>query len=55
MFAAAGGHAGTVKALMEAGADVNAKTPEGATASMYAAKYGHTEIVEILKRAGAKE
>jgi ankyrin repeat protein len=55
MLSAAGGHAETVKALIDGGADVNAKTPKGVTASMYAASQGHTGIVEILKQAGARE
>jgi ankyrin repeat protein len=41
--------------LLAAGADVNAKTKGGGTALMMAEKYGLTEIVQLLKQAGAKE
>ena len=44
-----------VKELIAAGADVNAKDDDGWTALMYAAEKGYTEIIEILKAAGAKE
>ena len=44
-----------VKALLEAGADVNAKDNDGKTALMLADENGHTEMVELLKKAGAKE
>ncbi len=44
-----------VKALLEAGADVNAKANDGRTALMWAEDSGHNEIVEILKKAEAKE
>ena len=44
-----------MKALLAAGADVNAKEKEGWTALMLAAEKGHTEIVQLLKQAGAKE
>ncbi len=52
-WAAAEGHTETVQALLDAGADVNAKNEDGLTALWWAA--GHTEIVELLKKAGAKE
>ncbi len=41
--------------LLEAGADVNAKDNDGSTALMTGEEVGHTEIVEMLKKAGAKE
>jgi ankyrin repeat protein len=44
-----------VKVLIDAGADVNAKNKDGKTALMWAARYGHTEVAEILKQAGARE
>ena len=36
-------------------ADVNAKNKDGASALSLAKKQGHKEIVELLKKAGAKE
>jgi ankyrin repeat protein len=45
----------TVKILIDAGADVNAKTQKGDTAMMLAAREGHTEIADMLKQAGARE
>ncbi len=55
MDAAGHGHINTVQALLDAGADVNAKQKYGGTALKYAIAQGHTEIVELLKQAGAKE
>jgi ankyrin repeat protein len=55
MLAAERGHTETAKALIDAGADVNAKGKGNKTALMLAAKMGHTGIVEILKQAGARE
>ena len=43
-----------VKALIVAGADVNTKFQNNWSALWYAAEAGHTEIVEILKQAGAR-
>ena len=54
MAAALEGRTETVKALIEAGADVNAKDMNGDTALTWAAGPGHTEIVEILRQAGAR-
>ena len=45
----------TVKLLLEHGADVKAKAATGDTALSLAQKRGHTAIVELLKKAGAKE
>ena len=46
--AAARGDVATVRALLAAGADVNAKSAEGDTALMGAAVKGHTETVKAL-------
>ena len=44
-----------VKALLAAGAEVNAKTKKGSwTPLHYAAWFGHTEVVKLLLEAGAK-
>jgi serine/threonine-protein phosphatase 6 regulatory ankyrin repeat subunit B len=42
-----------VKALLAAGADVNARTTGGVTALFAAESGGHTEVGEILRKAGA--
>ena len=47
------GKTDTVKALLEAGADVNATDTRGATALRLASLYGHTETVKALVAAGA--
>ncbi len=43
----------TVQALLEKGADVNAKTEDGFFALMYASQNGHTDIVKLLLKEGA--
>ena len=54
MTAARDGHNTTVKILLEHGADVNAVGKDGNTALMLARELSRTEIVRLLKRAGAK-
>jgi ankyrin repeat protein len=44
-----------VKALIEHGADVNAKTVEGRTALDFALLQGDPAVVQLLQKAGAKE
>ena len=44
-----------VRALLEVGADVNMKNSRGATALSLAKKKRHTKVIELLKKAGAKE
>jgi ankyrin repeat protein len=51
MYATIRGHTATVQALLEQGADVNAKTNSGMTALRLA---GYAEIIQMLKKAGAK-
>lgn len=51
--AARKGDAVAVKALLDKGADVNAKFRYGATALSYAADKGHFEVVKILLERGA--
>ena len=53
MFAAFNGHTGTVKLILEHGADVNAKDSDEQTALMFAAEKGYTEIVKLLLEYGA--
>jgi len=40
--------------LLAAGADINARTAGGVTALFVAESGGHTAVVEILRKAGAK-
>ena len=47
------GHTKEVKALISAGADVNAKAKNGTTALMAASYNGHTEIAQALIAARA--
>jgi ankyrin repeat protein len=53
VLAARDGHIDTVKALLDKGADVNAKADKGFTALQAAAASGHTEIVRLLLARGA--
>jgi cytohesin len=49
------GHKDIVKLLIAKRADVNARDAEGRTPLSYAKEEGHTEIVELLRKHGAKE
>ncbi len=49
------GHEDEVESLLSKGADVNTKDKYGSTALMCALFRGHTEIVKLLKAAGARE
>ncbi len=53
IMAAGNGNVEIVKLLINAGADVNIENHGGSLALMWASYCGHTEIVEILKAAGA--
>ncbi len=53
MAAASIGRTATVQALLDSGADVNATAVLRGSALMGAQNNGHTEIVEILRNAGA--
>jgi ankyrin repeat protein len=44
-----------VKTLIERGADVNAKTVDGTTALDFALRQGDSAVVQLLRKAGAKE
>ena len=43
-----------VKFLIDRGADVNARSPHGETALELAIRHGHTPVVDLLMRAGAR-
>ena len=55
MIAAARGHIAIVKMLLAKGADVNAKSKKGTTALFHATEKGRSEIIALLKQAGASE
>jgi len=55
MYASTFGYIDIVRKLLQAGADVHEKGPKGTTAISAAAEGDHTEIVHLLKSAGAKE
>ena len=52
--AAEQGHLGAAYSLIAANADPNLKASNGMTAMMLANHYRYKEIVELLKKAGAK-
>lgn len=45
----------TVELLLAKGADLNAREEKGKTLLSVAREEGHTEIVELLRKHGAKE
>ena len=49
---AAQGHAGCARALVEAGADLNARNSVGMTPCYVAARGGHAKVIRLLARAG---
>ena len=51
--AVSAGDLARVKALLAAGADVNAKNNDGVTALMRALQEGNQQMVKLLKEAGA--
>ena len=53
MAAAASGDTATVKYLLGAGAQINARSHNGNTALIYAAQEGHERVVQLLVEAGA--
>ena len=55
MYAAAEGHTDTVRILIDRGADVNARRESGGTALSLATELERTEIISLLKKAGATE
>jgi ankyrin repeat protein len=55
MSAALNGKREVVQLLLANGADPNDKDGSGRTASSYAASQKHADIVQILKKAGARE
>jgi ankyrin repeat protein len=52
-FAACYGHLEIVKALIAKGADMNARTNDGASALGVARRYNKPEVVEFLRSLGA--
>ena len=53
MYGADGGHADTVQALLDAGADVDAKHNNGRTSLINAVVGGYTDTAQALLDAGA--
>jgi ankyrin repeat protein len=54
MMAAQHGHLGAVHTLISANADLNLKASNGMTALMLANRYRYKEIIELLRKSGAK-
>jgi ankyrin repeat protein len=54
-FAVLRGHKDVAELLIAKGADVNVKNNQGRTPLSLAKKKGHNEIVELLRKHGAKE
>ena len=48
IYASFNGHAAVVDYLLKKGAEVNARTANGSTALLFAARFGHLEVVELL-------
>jgi len=55
MVAVATGNTEIVRALLDAGADVDAMADHGVTALMMTEKNGYIEIAELLEKAGTGE
>ena len=55
MMAMGAGHLEVVRLLLDSGANVHAKDENGMTALYWAEQYGHTEVSELLRRAGAAD
>jgi ankyrin repeat protein len=55
IFAAAGGDAGVIEALLGAGADIEARDATGMTPLLTAANMGHAEVVRLLIASGANK
>jgi hypothetical protein len=53
MMSAANGDLARAKELVSFGADVNARSPSGTTALMYASRNNHAEVVRFLVSSGA--
>ena len=54
IYAATGGHADVARYLIDAGANVNAASPNGTTALMMAVRGGHAAVVDLLLASGAE-
>lgn len=54
LLAARKGNVGAVRALLDKGADINARSPYGVTPLFFAASNGHVEVVKLLLERGAE-
>lgn len=54
MLAVQNGHLGAVHSLIAANANLNIKASNGVTPLMLAERYRYREIIELLKKSGAK-